>query len=211
MMKKSVLFIIVILISSITNANLVVNGDFSQGPTVSNCENPDLARLFPGNTELNGWTVTRQHVEYIVWGLKFVDLGGSPSAGGITQTIDTIVGQQYLVSFDLSGAYRVDLNQPVIKHLGVDIAGQESDFFFDSTVNSAPGSPGGNKIWADYVWDRNTLSFTATNPTTKLEFYSLNDPCLSGPNIDNILVEAIPEPCTLLLMSIGGLLLRRKK
>jgi hypothetical protein len=61
----------------------------------------------------------------------------------------------------------------------VEAAGQSADFSFDTTGNTL----------ADIGWESRHWSFTATDTTTMLEFYSLGPPEVFGPVIDNIEVS----------------------
>jgi Ca2+-binding RTX toxin-like protein len=98
--------------------------------------------------------------------------------GGIAQAFNTVVGQQYLVSFALAG--NPEGGTP-IKQLGVSAAGQSEVFSFDTTGFSID----------NMGWVNKTLIFTATASTTTLEFYSLSiepENYFNGPTLDNVCV-----------------------
>ncbi len=92
-------------------ANLLVNGDFTQGAPQSGCA--------PGVTSFPGWTVTSGNVDLDsaaagcsgiapVVGSYFVDLTGSfapyeNDVGTIMQTFTTIPRTEYSVSFYFGG------------------------------------------------------------------------------------------------------------
>jgi choice-of-anchor C domain-containing protein len=204
-------FVAVIFISGLftkANANLVVNGSFEIGP------DPITALSLPGgSTDITGWTTTREGLDYkSTWwkasdGDRSLDLDNSPGFGGIMQVIDTNVGQEYLVTFDMAGNPYEDYGDPSIKHMRVEAAGDSIDYSFD-----AAGHDYTNMGWVTRSWQ-----FTAISTSTAIEFYTL-DAAISGysgycgPALDNVSVVFIPEPATIALLGLGALsLLRRKR
>ena len=203
-------FVVVTFISGLftkVNATLIVNGSFEDGP------DPDPGAwlmLSPGSTDIVGWEVTREGIDYkgTFWvasdGDRSLDLDNSPGFGGVMQTFTTTPGVNYLVTFDMAGNPYQGLNGPNIKHMAVTAAGQSDDFPFDVTGHSF-----GDMGWVTHSWQ-----FTANSNSTTIEFYSLDSfaggysgSC--GPTLDN--VSVVPEPATLSLLGLGGLLLRRRK
>lgn len=168
------------------------NGSFELGTV-----NPAASsiRLDVGSQSITGWTVINKKVDYIgtLWqradGSRSVDLDGS-EAGGITQTFDTLAGQQYAVSFFLAG--NPD-SGPAIKTLQVSAAGISSVYTFDST----------GKTRANMGYLPQQFAFTATQAATTLAFTSLTSPQGWGPVIDNVQVSAVPEPATVQLLLAG--------
>src|SRR3982750_2115441 len=90
-------------ISTSANAALVINGGFGGGPDPGG----SFVTLGTGDTSITGWTVTDGSIDYIggYWpaagGTHSIDLAGT-SLGTISQTIATIAGQWYGVSFYVS-------------------------------------------------------------------------------------------------------------
>src|SRR5271156_3332264 len=94
--------------------NLVTNGSFEDGTFVPT-DGDYSAILNPGSTAITGWTVINTPNAQVAWdgptnpdgltasdGSYFLDLTpdrDAPPYGGVTQTISTIVGASYLLTF----------------------------------------------------------------------------------------------------------------
>ena len=176
-------------LSTPAEATMIVNGDFSLPGGGSVDKVPAGSTFFPG------WTVTRANVDY--YGGWSIDLDGTPGFGGIEQAFATQVGVEYLVTFDFSGnPFAWTPEEPLLKKMRVSAAGQSADF--EHTV--VRGGP--------FTWTQESWSFIATDTTTTLEFFSLDTEQAGysgsfGPMIDNVFVDAIPEPSTALLLGLG--------
>jgi len=97
--------------------------------------------------------------------------------GGLAQTITTIPGRDYLVTFDLTANYEAPRDTPI--PMRVQAAGQVGEFNGFST---------GNRY--DMDWQPQTWQFTAISDRTKIEFIS-QYPTPYGPAIDNTSVVEI--------------------
>ena len=188
-------------------ATLIVNGSFElPGGGESN-------PIFAGSDFLPGWTITRENVDYGIGGgcldgIWCIDLDGSPSFGGVAQTFSTQPGIEYLVTFDLSGnpsAY--DPAEPLLKQMRVMASTGQFNDFVHTVERGAPPA------WTSQSW-----SFFATDPVTTIEFFSLDSTEAGysgffGPLLDNVAVNAVPEPSTALLVMSGllGLAIYRRR
>jgi choice-of-anchor C domain-containing protein len=197
--------LLAISFATTAEANLIVNGGFelpggSGDPT-----------LGAGSTFIPGWVVSRDTIDYIGGspgscgeGLRCLDLDGTVGFGGITQTLSTIPGQEYRVTFLLSGnPARYSETEPLEKYLGVSAAGSSASFLFTVT----PPLEGAPTNWTLEEW-----IFTAAAPSTTIEFYSLDSISLGhsgffGPALDAVGVQAVPEPSVGLLVGLGLLIL----
>jgi hypothetical protein len=186
-------------------ANLLSNGGFENDDAVSTAYpyyniGPDLHSDPQGGADFAvpsdfGWTVSNGNVDIITYttygpapangGLSGLDLVGYGSTGEISQTINTVAGQSYDVSF-------VFENNPGFAD---PTAAVVVNFGSIGTVTGVGGLGG---------WQTYTNTFQATGPTTT---FSLNE-TLGGSNggvfLDNIsITSAVPEPATWALMLLG--------
>jgi choice-of-anchor C domain-containing protein len=186
------------------SAASIVNGGFEAGTG----DTPPYATLSGGSTSITGWTVTGGSVDWIngYWnaseGTHSLDLNGL-DVGGITQTIATVAGQTYNLSFDLSA--NPDLSGP--RSILVSAGNASQTFTF-----AGPSSLGAMN------WQSNLFQFVATGSTTALSFDSASvDNCCWGPALDNVAITgvAVPEPATWTMAILGfgmlGAAVRRRK
>ncbi len=127
---------------------------------------------------LNGWTY--EEINYIGdWqaadGSKVLDMNAEHGRGYVEQTLQTIAGNQYTVSFALSK----NPGSPTgIETLRVTAAGNSADYAFNLGNSSS-----------NMLWQNKTFTFTATGASTVLRLASA-DPAGGadawGPALDNV-------------------------
>ena len=185
--------------------NLVVNGDFEAAPAPAGAYSQ-----YGGGNGFTGWTATGNDIlvidkAYAEGSLVFnandgssnaVDLTGAGNTGpadGITQTVATIGGKRYQLSFFVgnaspSGQNAGSYTQPSTLNLSIDGG---AIMTFTNAVNVANG--------IDFA--QFTTFFTATGPTL-LAFSNgtVGDNYLG---LDNVSVSLVPEPATWGLMIAG--------
>jgi choice-of-anchor C domain-containing protein len=179
--------------SNVSADPVLLNGSFENGVPPFDSHDIDIVA---GSTAITGWTVIGGGVDLLEdpWdvsdGLRAVDLDRR-SPGGIEQSFATLVGDTYIVSFDLSGNPQGGSR---FKPLRVSVGGLTSDFVFDSA---------GQTIDA-LIWQAVVFSFVATNTVSTLRFESLSSSDSSfGALIDHVDVSSVPEPSTLVLVATG--------
>jgi len=166
--------------------------------------------VFAPGSDLDGWTVSAGSIDWIddYWqpaeGRRSVDLAGN-GAGAISTAFSTTPGQQYTVSFFLSGNYdgnQVDLVRTALASVD---GGTPLSFDFNYFAGWSHGNMG---------WVANTFNFTATGATTTLAFSSGEDiGSPYGPALDKVEVAPVPAPPALYLMAtglIGFVVVRRR-
>ncbi len=185
---------------SAAQAASLVNGSFEDGfgqPAAGG-----FVSLPSGSTAITGWTVGDNGIDWIddgYWeasdGQRSLDLSRI-AAGSIAQTFATIVGAIYTVTFDLAGNPDGP-NETKVQVTSVNGPPFQQLFFFDV----GPGNTRQNM-----GWETKSFTFTANSNQSTLTFGSATDTPF-GPAIDNVSVQAVPEPGTWLMMIVGfGLL-----
>lgn len=185
--------------TSASAANLITNGSFETG--VGDAGLGGFTTLGAGSTNMTGWTVASGSVDWIngYWmaddGTHSVDMNGN-SVGAIEQTINTVAGRTYTLTFDMSGNPYIGSDTRTMQ---VSAGGASAPFTY--TFTTPPNSH------ADMNWVEESLNFTATGPTTLITFASTSTGnCCWGPALDDVAVM-VPEPMTwaMLLVGFGGL------
>lgn len=204
-----------LLFAPAANANLLTNGSFEDGNYNNTIDGypADFVRLSTGATDITGWVVGGDGLDWHVLDGKHAHFGPSADGGhfgvdlsldyspvgSISQTFATSVGTHYELSF-LLGAPMFDTA------VDVTVAGMQQRYSL--LGNSQYGFP----------WMREMLKFTAVGDSTTLTFGGVAGGYSGGywgPIIDsvNIDISPVPEPETLSFLGAGlaVLVLRRKK
>ena len=194
-------------IGSAATANLIVNGSFEDPPV------PGGYEYVPGGlTTITGWSTIFTGVERYDPGIYgagsasdgvlLIDLNTDDfvAGGGIEQTISTIIGQYYLLTFDL-GTW-LGYGRSGSGNVTASAAGTNQSF---SVQNLNPTT----------AWTAQSLQFTASSAATLVSFTNFDIPRENFSLIDNIFVteSVVPEPSTALLLALGlaGLCVRRRQ
>lgn len=161
---------------SAASGNLIVNGSF---------EEPTGRQIFHiGDTGLTGWTIGGEGGVKVgdFWqaaqGVQAVDLSGTET-GTISQSIPTVAGQRYLLTFAMAG--NPD-GVPVVKTMFFKVGDDDLQMAtFDTSGHSD----------ADMGWTYHHYPFIATGDATELIFSSSNTSAF-GPVLDDMHVNAVP-------------------
>lgn len=180
-------------------ANLVTNGSFELGAFTPQLN--DMQSLPVGSGTLIGWTVVGSPAGWIgsanPWGLsasdgsRFLDLtdvSDSAPFSGLTQTLQTTIGQTYRLSFDLGSSSRWGRPNAVRAS-----AGDFSQVFTGASAGT------------DSDWEHFSMVFTATAASTPLAL--IGEAGVSFIGLDNVAVSAVPAPAAAWTLGCGlGLL-----
>jgi hypothetical protein len=200
-----------LLASGAQAANLIQNGSFetaSDGSLLPALTGPGLA-LANGNTAMAGWTVIggtdgdglawlgkgNQFGPTTPFGNYFLDLAGYHDRTpyfGVEQTISTVAGESYSLTFNL----------------GVD----QDDGRYDGPIGVTATAGSTSKVFDNFnpdaggnVWQSFTLNFTAGSSSTLVSIVGEQGDQYIG--LDQVSVtgmsESVPEPSTWAMMLIG--------
>lgn len=186
------------------HANLLTNGSFEDGPVIAELDG--FVELPIGSTAITGWTVIEGEIDIVgttFWqhadGIRSLDLDGTPGSGGVSQSVVTEIGVDYLVTFDLAAS--PGGTEPE-RNMRVAAADQSQDFLVDAT----------GRTLSDMGWEMRSWVFTANSTLTTLELFSLNpQDGFFGPALDNVSVVVVPEPVSSALWSLVGMAILARK
>ena len=153
----------------------------------------------------NGYTENSLHFD-AQDGSQSLDLTGEGNQGanGVKQSVSTIIGMPYVLSFYLG---REDPLAP-----GYRGGPSALDFILNQ---DAPVTFTDTDMFSnDIAWKQFVFGFTATTATTTFAFLNATGTGNNFAGLDNVDLEAIPEPGTLALFGLGFgilLLLRRRE
>ena len=192
---KNLLIIGASLCACAAQANLLVNGSFEDTAVANNT----YQNVVAGSSFITGWSVTGTSVDVIAgpttWipqaGNQSIDLAGTPGPGAVSQIFATSVGQEYEVVFYLGSNHQGSGNKTV-------------DVTIDGVTENLIGGLT-NGSWVQFV-----RNFTATNTSTEIKFESTNSGNFGGA-VDNVSVEAVPEPMTMIGLATAALLAANRK
>jgi choice-of-anchor C domain-containing protein len=195
--------------ASAANAVTIVNGSFEFGSDPGSFSTEGV-----GSTAITGWTVGGFSVDYIgsYWqasdGVRSIDLSGV-NAGSLSQTIETVIGTDYTLTFDLSGNPDGGLGNKISV---VSISGSLPKI---EIYEVGPSNSRENMNWSTYSY-----TFTAFATSSIVTFASAEFTPF-GPALDNVSIiegdgtgSTVPEPATWSMMLLGfgfvGIATRRR-
>lgn len=175
---------------------------------------PLFLTLNNGSNYITGWTVNYSNIDLVpntIWnpslGANSIDMNGTPGGpGGIQTVIPTTVGTTYRVAFDIAAFTATD-NMTNPKTMDVTADGVTSSFSLSTTTHyDVPLT-----LPLAVNWQSRTLEFIASTTSTTISFTSTTATDGSAMLLDNVVVQAVPEPAASLLMLGGGALLTLRR
>ncbi|MCA9107765.1 MAG: DUF642 domain-containing protein, partial [Planctomycetales bacterium] len=157
--------------------DIVNDGQFNQATDPGSWQN------YSAGQSIGAWTVSHNNVDLIGTymtppdGSNFsIQLNGSSGVqnGGIEQTLTTVAGQQYQVIFETTGDWTLDTDPQKFR---VSADGAAEDIVVEYDNDWSVTNP---------LWQQRSMTFTATDASTVLNFSSLEGNDYDGPLVANI-------------------------
>jgi hypothetical protein len=202
-----VFLVLAVVAATPARADLITNGDF-ETPVVGS---GNTQQFFRGSTSITGWTVVGNsagsNVSIVDKNFTFmggtanaesgnqsVDLSGTSDAGGegLSQSVTTTIGTQYLVSFWLGRASYPEAGTGA------------TDLYINGSFVSTYTNPNTNPTTIN--WAQFTYQFAATMATTSVEFLNRTGGSNEETGLDNVSLTTavgVPEPASNVLFVVG--------
>ena len=199
-MRKLIVCLIVLAFAAIpASANMVTDGGFE------GLSGPGWVSVAAAGETFGAWTGHPSAGHIWIYngvdqnppeGTAQVSLGDNYTAASISQLVSGFtIGETYVASFAVGG-YNGD------DHLGsVQVYDVVRDAYDLDETFDIVGSFGDDMVY-------HSFQFNASN--TELELHLLN-PAGHATGYDDVSIVLIPEPATMCLLGLGGLLLRRRR
>lgn len=183
---------------------------------LSGHSDPRFITLEDGSTLIPGWTVNTVNIDWVkqsVWnpssGGYSIDMNGTPGGpGGIQTVVPTTIGTTYRVTFDIAG-YNDETSSTNPKSIETTAGGDTLQFTLFSNDNYVhPLS-----LPLTVTWSSRSFDFVAISSSSVVSFRSLVPSDPSAMILDNVSIEAVPEPSAAVLVGITAcsLVFRRRR
>ena len=192
-MKRVVVLLAILAMAGITNANLLTNGNFE-----------DSANGWEVWCWGDGWA----NIEQADWGngTSHVSVGAQGNGGGgYYQVVSATAGVEYTLTVS-SGADDWWLPTGYMTIFFLDATGNELSQVSRNTVDPAAY---GENYDIEHPWESYSLSALAPDDTAQIKVEFAANWATGSVGFDNAVL--VPEPATIALLGLAGLMLRNKK
>jgi hypothetical protein len=179
-------------------ANLLSNGSFEDTTNFVNQGNDTMVVNVGDNTTLPGWTVISNQLAWLgptnsfaltaSDGSYFLDLQSYNDAGtfgGVSQSISTVLGQSYTLSYELGSSTQWGVPDGITACAGATCA------------TSSFAATGLNQ------WAGETLSFTGTGNPMVISLTGVSGFAYIGLDDVSVVTSGVPEPATWAMFLVG--------
>jgi hypothetical protein len=208
MRKVAAVFLALMSICGVSHANLIVNGSFENNDIPNNSWRPFNAGTVDGwsGTNMELWDQFQRFKAFD--GRQYAELNANGNGGrySIYQTINTIAGQSYDVSFVYAARRRKN------ESFRFDILDINDSVLFSTVIDDHKV-----KSWSEFYSE-----FTAQSNLTTIRFSTINRGTY-GNFIDNVSVTgapalalrassfSVPEPSSILMLSAAMIFLAKRR
>ncbi len=211
-MKKVLILFAAFAMTGMASANLLSNGTFDAVTDILDEFGDPTGGVTADDWEAWSWGNGWANTEIAAWGSPggtyHTAVGASGGGGGgHFQIVAATEGMTYELTVD-SGAEAWWLPTGTMIMFFLDDADTELGQASRNTVD--PAVYGENYDIA-HPWETYSLTGTAPVGTTKIKIELTANNATGSVGFDNAVLEVVPEPATLALLGLGGLLLRRRK
>jgi hypothetical protein len=212
MLKTALIAAALCSVTSAFAANLVSNGSFEDDVVAAGTYS-DLSSLSGGWTAGSGVIEVRNDLVGTAQdGVNYVELDSTGNSS-MSQTLTTVIGETYELSFYYSNRAQSSLNGS----LSGGIVTEDSNglaYVAGGGIVIVTAQP--TNTSSDNEWTLYTATFIATSTSTTLSFVAEGTSDSFGSSLDNVTVTAVPEPAELAMMGAGllvvaGLARRRNR
>jgi hypothetical protein len=197
------------------SSNLISNGSFEEDLTFGSNGFATYSTYYGWNVGSNGIELRNNVAGTAEDGETFAELDTTANSW-ISQTVSTVVGQEYVLTFYYAARAGVaaDSNGINVNVYGSTIGSTTSGDLYSVVYSATYNYTADGSSATELNWTQKTIDFVAVSTTTTLTFSAGGISDSVGGALDNVVLLAVPEPSqwALLLAGLGmmGFIARRR-